>query len=110
MLCHQLAPEFELVVADRLGELVDEAFEVNGVVIDVHATPEAGLNMGVAHRMIDEDVGNRVADGRFRAARIQACERRRVALTRRRGLAAGSRSKAIGRSDLTLQSSTLTPH
>src|SRR5215468_10764735 len=72
MLCHQLAPEFELVVAARLGELVDEAFEVDGVVIDVHATPEAGLNMRVAHRMIDEDVRNRVADGRFHAARIQA--------------------------------------
>ena len=65
MLCHQLAPEFELVIADRLGELVDEAFEVDGVVIDVHATPEAGLNMRVAHRMIDEDVRNRVADGRL---------------------------------------------
>src|SRR5262249_58171874 len=72
MLCHQLATEFELVVADRLGELVDEAFEVDGVVIDVHATPEAGLNMRVAHRMIDEDVGNPVAHVPFPAAPIPA--------------------------------------
>src|ERR1700746_2331259 len=35
--------EIRARLAECLGELVDEAFEIDRVVIDVHATPEAGL-------------------------------------------------------------------
>src|SRR5262249_1380922 len=79
MLRHQLAPEFERVDARFLCKLVHEAFEVNGVVVDVHASPEAWIDVRVAHRMIDQDVGDRVADRRFRSARIEARERRWIA-------------------------------
>jgi hypothetical protein len=79
MLCHQLAPELERVDAHFLCKLVHEAFEVNGVVVDVHAAPEAWIDVRVTHRMIDQDVGNRVADRRFRSARIEARERRWIA-------------------------------
>jgi len=79
MLRHQLAPELERVRAHFLCKLVHEAFEVDGVVVDVHAAPETWIDVRVAHRMIDQDIGDRVADRRFRPARIEARERRWIA-------------------------------
>src|SRR6516162_9704713 len=45
MLRHQLAPELERVDAHLLCKLVHEAFEINGVVDDVHAAPEAWIDV-----------------------------------------------------------------
>ena len=66
---HQLAPERERVLAGGMGELVDEAFEVDGVVVEVDAAPEAGRHRRVAHGMVDQEVRERVADRGLRPRR-----------------------------------------
>ena len=66
---HQLAPERQRVLAGGMRELVDEALDVDRVVVDVHAAPEARRHVRVAHRVIDQQVRNRVAEMAFRAAR-----------------------------------------
>ena len=65
MLRHQLAPEFERVLAGRMRQLVHEAFEIDGVLIDVDAAPEARRNVRIAHRMVDQQVRHGVADRGF---------------------------------------------
>src|SRR4029077_18679819 len=40
---------------------------------------EAWIDVRVTHRMIDQDIGKRVADRRFRPARVEASERRWIA-------------------------------
>ncbi len=57
MLAHQLAAELQRVHAGFLGKLIHEAFDVDGVVVDVHAAPEARLHVRVAHRVIDRRFG-----------------------------------------------------
>ena len=64
--------------AGRLGKLVHEAFEIDGVLVDVHAAPEARRDVRVAHGMVDQHVGDRVAERRFGSAGIETLERRRV--------------------------------
>ena len=75
---HQLAPQRQRVLAGRVRDLVDEALEVDGVLVQVDAAPEAGRHRRVAHRVVDQQRRERVADRRFRPRRIEALERRRV--------------------------------
>src|SRR5438477_7189662 len=49
MVCHQLATELERILAGGMGELVHEAFEVDGILIVVHTTPKVRRDMRVAH-------------------------------------------------------------
>src|SRR6266446_7391103 len=62
MVRHQLAPELERVLADRMGKLIHEAFEIDGVLVDVHAAPEARRDVWVAHGMVDQKVRDGVAE------------------------------------------------
>src|SRR6266436_5549063 len=73
MLRHQLAPELERILADRMRQFVHETFEIDRVVIDVHAAPETRRDGGIAHRMLDQKIGNRISN-RSVAARIEALE------------------------------------
>ena len=75
---HQLAAELERILADRVRQLVHEAFDVDGVVIDVHAAPEAGRDRRVAHRVVDQQVRDRVAERGLGAARVETRKRCRV--------------------------------
>ena len=77
MLAHQLAAEFHRILADRLRQFIHEAFHIDRVLVHVDAAPEAGRNVGVAHRMLDQQVRHGVADRRV-AGRTQALERGRV--------------------------------
>ena len=77
MFGHQLAPEFERVLSDGMRELVHEAFDVDGVLVDVDAAPETRRHMRVAHRMVDQQIRNFVAEFEF-AARRQPLKRRGV--------------------------------
>src|SRR5262245_20356575 len=77
MICHQLAPELERVLADRMGKLVHEAFEIDGVVVDVHAAPEARRDVWVAHGVVNQKVRDGVAQ-RCLAPWIEAREGGRV--------------------------------
>src|SRR4029453_2252155 len=56
MLGHQLAPKLERILAGRMGEFVHEAFQVDGLLVDVHPTPKAWRDRRVMHRMIDQEV------------------------------------------------------
>jgi hypothetical protein len=53
VLRHQLAPEFERIDARFLGKLIHEGFKIDGVVVDVHAAPEAWVDVRIAHGMVD---------------------------------------------------------
>ncbi len=62
MFGHQLAPELERILPRRMRQLVHEAFDVDRVLVDVHAAPEARRDMRVAHRMFDQEIGNAIAE------------------------------------------------
>ena len=78
MTAQQLAAEFQLVLPGRLRQLIHEAFHEDAVLVDVHATPEARRDVRIAHRMVDQQVRDRVAE-RVLARLEQALERERVA-------------------------------
>ena len=59
MILHQLAAELERILVGRMRQLVHEAFEVDRVVVDVHAAPEAREDVRVAHRVVDQQVRDR---------------------------------------------------
>ena len=65
MLRHQLAAEFERILAGRMRQLIHEAFEIDRVVVDVHAAPEARRDVRIAHRMVDQQIGDGVAERGF---------------------------------------------
>jgi hypothetical protein len=44
---HELAAELERVLPGRVREFVHEAFEVDRVLVEVHASPEAGVTAGL---------------------------------------------------------------
>src|SRR5258708_6285707 len=69
----RLAPELERILANRMRQLVHETFKIDRVVIDVHAAPEARRDGGIAHRVLDQEIGNRISN-RSIAARIEALE------------------------------------
>ena len=73
-----LAPEFERVLPGGMGQLVDEAFGIDRIVVGVDAAPEAGADMRVAHCMVDQQVRYLVAELTLGASRVEALERRWV--------------------------------
>ena len=62
----------------RLRQLVHEAFHEDAVLVDVHAAPEARRDVRIAHRMVDQQVRDGVAE-RMLAGLEQALERKRIA-------------------------------
>ena len=78
MVGHQLAPERERILPGRMRQLVDEALEIDRVLVEIHAAPEAGRNGRVAHRMVDQQRRKRVADRGFRSRRVEALEHNRI--------------------------------
>ena len=56
MVRHQLAPELERVLPGRVRKLVHEALEIDGVLVDVHASPESWRDVRVAHGMVNQQV------------------------------------------------------
>ena len=75
---HQRAAELQRVLAGRLGHLVDEALEEDGVLVVVDAAPEARRHVHVAHRVLDQQVRDGVAELAFGAARVEALEGDRI--------------------------------
>src|SRR5437762_9346407 len=65
VLGHELAPEFERVLARGFRELVHEALDEQRVLVDVDAAPEPRRHVRVAHRVVDQEVRHRVAEGVF---------------------------------------------
>ena len=78
MFRHQLAPELERILPGRNGQLIHEAFEIDGVLIDVHAAPEPRRNVRVAHRVVDQQVRDRVANRALPPAGVETLERRGI--------------------------------
>src|SRR6267143_2179731 len=78
VLRHQLAPEFERVLARGFRQLVHKALDEQRVLVDVDAAPEAGRHVGVAHRVVDQEVRDGIAERAF--ARLEhTLETERVA-------------------------------
>ena len=73
MLGHQLAPERDRILAHRMRQFVHETFEIDRVVIDIDAAPESRRDVGIAHRMLDQQIRYRISD-RMLAARIETLE------------------------------------
>ena len=72
------AAEGEGILARGMRQLVDERFEIDRIVIGVHAAPKAGEQMRVAHRVIDQNVRHIVAEGALRTIRRETLEDERV--------------------------------
>src|SRR5258705_4535377 len=75
MIHQELASELKRILSGRVGKLVDEALEIDRVLVVVHPTPEAGWYMRIAHSVIDQQVRNVVAKGPLRTARIEPLKR-----------------------------------
>ena len=78
MFAHELAAELERVLPDRVRQLVHEAFDEDGVLVDVHAAPEARQDVRIAHRVVDHQVRDGVAERVLLALRHEALERERI--------------------------------
>ena len=64
MIRHQLAAECERILPGRMRQLIHEAFEIDRVLVAVDAAPEARRHMRIAHRMVDQQIGDRVTQPR----------------------------------------------
>jgi hypothetical protein len=62
MIHHELAAKLERILASRVRKLVHEAFQINRILIVVHSAPEVRWDVRVAHRVVDEQVRNRIAN------------------------------------------------
>src|SRR6266853_434038 len=71
MVRHQLATELKRILAGRMGKLIHEAFEIESVLIVVHAAPEVRRDVRIAHSVVDQKVWNRITEGAFRAAGVE---------------------------------------
>ena len=78
MIHHELAAKLERILASGVRKLVHEAFQINRILIVVHSAPEVRRDVRVAHRVVDEQVRNRIAERTFRTARIKTLEHHRV--------------------------------
>ena len=74
MLAHQRAAELERVLAGGARHLVDEALHVDAVLVGVDAAPRAHRHVGVAHRVLDQQVGHGVAELRVAGLGPQALQ------------------------------------
>ena len=78
-IAEQLAPELQRILAGGMRHLVHEAFEIDGVLIVVHAAPESRRQRWIAHRVVDHEIRNRIAEPPLGATRIEALEGDRIA-------------------------------
>ena len=111
VLRHQLAAERERILPGRMRQLVHEALEIDRVLVEVDAAPEARRHRRIAHGVVDQQVRDRVADDALRPAGVEPLEGRRVApvlealrAARRRG-STGRRCACAARSRLPFASS-----
>ena len=74
MPAHQRAPELERILARRARGLVDEAFEVDAVLVRVDAAPRADRHVRVAHRVLDPQVRHGVAELRVAGLLVVALQ------------------------------------
>ena len=74
MRTHQLLPERERILPRGERELVHEALEEHRVLVDVDAAPEPRRDVRVAHRVVDQQVRDAVAE-RVLARLREALER-----------------------------------
>src|SRR5215217_6720073 len=65
MVAEERATELERILAGGARRLVDEALEVDAVLVRVDAAPRPDRHMGVAHRVFDEEVRHGVAELRL---------------------------------------------
>ena len=68
---HVLAPEGERILAGGERQLVHEGLDEHRVLVDVHAAPEARRHVRVAHRVVDQQVRDVVAERVLAAVRFR---------------------------------------
>ena len=66
---HQAAAKFQRIDTGRLGDLVHEALDVDRILVVVDAAPEARAQVRVAHRVVDREIRNRIAEPALLSAR-----------------------------------------
>ena len=74
----QFAAQRQRVLFGGVREFVDKAFQINRVLVQIHATPETRRHMRIAHRMVDQKIRERVHQRVFGTGRIQALKNHRV--------------------------------
>jgi len=60
----------------RHAQFVHETFQIDRVVIDIDAAPEAGRDVRVAHRMLDQEIRHRISRSRPRPVALGTGRRR----------------------------------
>ncbi len=77
MFGQQRASERQRILSGGVRHLVHETLDEEAVLVDVHAAPEPRLDVRVAHRVIDQQIGHAEADGMLTFGR-DPLERERV--------------------------------
>src|SRR5215472_7648521 len=67
----QLASKLQGILACGARHLVDEGLKPDRVLVRVDAAPEAHGNMGIAHGVLDEEVGDGIAEAPLRPTRVK---------------------------------------
>ena len=75
---HQLAAQFKRILIGCRRNLVNEALEVDGVLVEVDPAPETRRHVRIAHGVVDQHVREAVADHRLAAAFVQTLKDHRV--------------------------------
>src|SRR6202040_2870675 len=69
-----LAAKFEWVLPGDMGQLVNKAFDVDRIVVDVDPAPEPRGDRRVAHRVVDQQVRDLITERTLLPAGIEPLE------------------------------------
>ena len=74
----QLAPKGQRVLVGSGGNFVNEALDIDRVLVQVHTAPETHRHIRVANGMVNQQIGETIGELSLRAGRIQSLEGHRV--------------------------------
>src|SRR5262245_62292326 len=87
----ELAPEFERILACRVGALVDERLQPDRILVGVEAAPDAHRHMRVAYGVLDQEIGNGVTKTALRNNWIKTLKGIRIPPMLVNGIRSGAR-------------------
>ena len=75
---HQRPAILQRVFPGGMRQLIHEAFQIEGVLVEVHTAPETRRHMRVAHGMVDQQIREAIADIGLAPGIVQPLEDHRV--------------------------------
>ncbi len=83
VLGHQLATKGQWILAGGVSQLINKTFQIQGILVKVHAPPEARADMRVVHGVVHQQVRHRIPESHI-ALGVQPLVHHRIALVTHR--------------------------